>query len=120
MLGPLPCLVIGIASILVLMLYFRFHAFLALISAAIITAVISDRIPLENSLPLVAAEFGNMMANIGILLVMAAIIGKCLMDSGAADRIVRAFTRLFGAGRWWSMKLPGHWCGLLGMVPGRS
>ncbi len=99
MLGPLPCLVIGIASILVLMLYFRFHAFLALISAAIITAVISDRIPLENSLPLVAAEFGNMMANIGILLVMAAIIGKCLMDSGAADRIVRAFTRLFGAGR---------------------
>ncbi|MFB3788275.1 MAG: GntP family permease [bacterium] len=99
MLGPLPCLVIGIASILVLMLYFRFHAFLALISAAIITAVLSDRIPIENSLPLVAAEFGNMMANIGILLVMAAIIGKCLMDSGAADRIVRAFTRLFGAGR---------------------
>ena len=29
---------------------------------------------------------------------MAAIIGKCLMDSGAADRIVRALRRVFGAG----------------------
>lgn len=99
MLGPLPCLMFGIVAILVLMLYFRFHAFLALISAAILIAVLSNRIPLENALPLVASEFGNMMANIGILLVMAALIGKCLMDSGAADRIVRAFTRLFGAGR---------------------
>jgi gluconate:H+ symporter, GntP family len=30
---------------------------------------------------------------------MAAVIGKCMLDSGAADRIVRAFLRLFGEKR---------------------
>jgi GntP family gluconate:H+ symporter len=39
------------------------------------------------------------MGKIGILLVLAAIVGKCLVDSGAADRIVRSFTAAFGKGR---------------------
>lgn len=33
--------------------------------------------------------FGSTAASIGILIAMASIIGKCLLDSGAADRIVR-------------------------------
>ena len=37
----------------------------------------------------VATGFGSTCANIGILIAMASIIGKCLLDSGAADRIVR-------------------------------
>ncbi|MCA9070683.1 MAG: GntP family permease, partial [Planctomycetaceae bacterium] len=37
----------------------------------------------------VASGFGRTCANIGILIAMASIIGKCLLDSGAADRIVR-------------------------------
>ncbi len=37
----------------------------------------------------VAGGFGSTCANIGILIAMASIIGKCLLDSGAADRIVR-------------------------------
>ncbi len=44
----------------------------------------------------VAAAFGSTCAKIGILIAMAAIIGKCLLDSGAADRIVRSALRLFG------------------------
>ena len=99
MLGPLACLALGIALILTLILVFRFHAFLALTAAAIAVAMLSDRIPLESSLVLVTTEFGKTMGGIGILIVFAAIIGKCLMDSGAADRIVRSFTRVFGEGR---------------------
>lgn len=37
----------------------------------------------------VASGFGRTCANIGILIAMASIIGKCLLDSGAADRVVR-------------------------------
>ncbi len=37
----------------------------------------------------VASGFGRTCMNIGILIAMASIIGKCLLDSGAADRIVR-------------------------------
>ena len=39
---------------------------------------------------------GNTCLSIGILIAMAAIIGKCLMDSGAAERIVFSMRRLVG------------------------
>lgn len=44
----------------------------------------------------VAAGFGTTAAKIGILIAMASIIGKCLLDSGAADRIVRTALNRFG------------------------
>ena len=84
-------------------LYMRFHPFLALIASALIITFSSDRIPMitvsetgaliPQKIATVTNGFGALMANIGVLLIMAAIIGKCLMDSGAADRIVRALRR---------------------------
>ncbi len=44
----------------------------------------------------VAAGFGSTCAKIGILIALAAIIGKCLLESGAADRIVRSFLARLG------------------------
>ncbi|MCA9056097.1 MAG: GntP family permease, partial [Planctomycetaceae bacterium] len=44
----------------------------------------------------IASGFGNTCASIGILIAMASIIGKTLLDSGAADRIVRTMLRWFG------------------------
>jgi len=44
----------------------------------------------------VAGGFGSTCGKIGILIAMAAIIGKCLLDSGAADRIVRWALSLLG------------------------
>ncbi len=44
----------------------------------------------------VANGFGSTCAKIGILIAMASIIGKCLLDSGAADRIVRSALKLLG------------------------
>jgi GntP family gluconate:H+ symporter len=37
----------------------------------------------------VAVAFGNTCGKIGLLIALAAIVGKCLLESGAADRIVR-------------------------------
>ncbi|MEK6236853.1 MAG: GntP family permease, partial [Planctomycetales bacterium] len=47
----------------------------------------------------VADGFGSMCGKIGILIAMAAVIGKCLIDSGAADRIVRTALNCFGEAR---------------------
>lgn len=47
----------------------------------------------------VTAAFGSTCANIGILIAMASIVGKCLLDSGAADRIVRSALAWFGQAR---------------------
>jgi GntP family gluconate:H+ symporter len=50
----------------------------------------------ENIGSRVADAFGNTAAAIGILIAMASIVGKCLLDSGAADRIVRTSLRFVG------------------------
>ncbi len=47
----------------------------------------------------VASGFGETCGKIGILIAMAAIIGKCLLDSGAADRVVRSTLRVVGEAR---------------------
>ena len=43
-----------------------------------------------------AVAFGTTCGKIGILIALAAIIGKCLLDSGAADRIVRSALGVVG------------------------
>jgi len=47
----------------------------------------------------IAVEFGNTCGKIGILIAMAAIIGKCMLDSGAAERIVRSMLNMTGIER---------------------
>ncbi len=44
----------------------------------------------------VAETFGSTCTKIAILIAMASIIGKCLLESGAADKIVRSSVRLVG------------------------
>ena len=43
--------------------------------------------------------FGNTAGGIGLVVALAAIIGTCMMGSGAADRIVRALLNAFGEQR---------------------
>ena len=43
--------------------------------------------------------FGNTAGGIGLVVALAAIIGTCMMGSGAADRIVRALLNSFGEQR---------------------
>jgi GntP family gluconate:H+ symporter len=56
------------------------------------------RLQLTNAPEMVAQAFGRLMAGIGLSIAFATIIGAALMESGAADRIVRSVTRLFGEG----------------------
>lgn len=44
----------------------------------------------------VAAGFGTTAAGIGMLIAFASIVGKCLLDSGAADRVVRSALKVTG------------------------
>ncbi len=60
------------------------------------TANTQPRLALLNAPRLVAYAFGDMMGKIGLVIAFASIVGKALMESGAADRIVRFFIRLFG------------------------
>jgi GntP family gluconate:H+ symporter len=86
------------ATILGAILLLRLNAFLALIIAAIVVSLLAPGEPAAK-IARVAEGFGRTAASIGIVIALAAIAGKAMMDSGAADRIVNAFLALLGEKR---------------------
>lgn len=96
---PLAILGIAIAVVFVLILVLRINAFIALITAAATVGILSPVVPLGEVMPSVAQEFGGVCGSIAIVIALAALIGQCLMESGAADKIVRVFVRALGEKR---------------------
>ena len=95
---PLLILAIGVAIVIGLILVLRTNAFLALIIAAFAVSLMAPG-ELGTKIARVAQAFGSVAGAIGIVIALAAVIGKALMDSGAAERIVRAMTGALGESR---------------------
>lgn len=95
---PLLILGLGIATVLGLIIVLRVNAFIALITAAILVSLLGPG-DVGAKIQRVADSFGKTAGGIGIVIGLAAVIGKCMLDSGAADRIVRAFVRVLGEKR---------------------
>ncbi|MBL8826018.1 MAG: GntP family permease, partial [Planctomycetaceae bacterium] len=116
---PLVILFVGMLVVVGGVLAFRLHAFVALIGGALVVAALTPTAALEHyaenqvakgEMHAKAAEkfvkssigdrvaigFGRTCADIGILVALASIVGKCLLDSGGADRIVRSSMRWLG------------------------
>ena len=118
MIDPLWLMLIGMIIVLGGILALRLHPFLALMLGAIIvgsltatpalrqfaqdkkmTAAETEALVQQSVGERVATAFGRTCAKIGILIAMASIIGKCLLESGAAERIVRSALKRFGEPR---------------------
>ncbi|MBN2313736.1 MAG: hypothetical protein JXM79_07380 [Sedimentisphaerales bacterium] len=98
MLHPLIILAIGVAVVIGMIVVLRINAFLALITAAIVVSLLAPG-DMSDKISRVAVEFGKTAGKIGVVIALAAVIGRCLIDSGAADRIVRMFLGLLGEKR---------------------
>ncbi|WP_457972268.1 GntP family permease [Arthrobacter sp. D1-17] len=99
----LLALVLGIATIVVLVLRTRLDAFVALLIAALVTGLVAGQAPLDITRA-ITTGFGNTLASIGIVIGLGVAIGKILEVSGAAHALALAFLRLFGKGREpWAM-----------------
>lgn len=98
MLNPIAILIIGVALLIFMMLVLRLNAFVALITSAMVISLLSGG-EFTDKIGRVGSAFGGVAGKIGIVIAMAAIIGKCMMDSGAADRIVRSSLKLLGEKR---------------------
>jgi GntP family gluconate:H+ symporter len=115
MIDPLWLLLAGMVVVLGGILVLRLHPFLALILGALVVASLTSSASLRQFAQSqkysaaqtealvhqtvgerVAGEFGRTVTKIGILIAMASVIGKCLLDSGAAERIVRSVLWLSG------------------------
>ena len=114
-------LLILLAGMLVVVggiLALRLPAFLALLLGALLVAGLTsstqlrdaalqngagieqaDQLAAQSSGERIARGFGQTTGQIGIVIAMASIIGICLLESGAADRMVRSALRLLGAGK---------------------
>jgi GntP family gluconate:H+ symporter len=118
MIDPLWLLLVGMIVVLGGILLLRLHAFLALTLGALIVASLTTPAALEqfaNEKEMTAKEttalvkssvgervaqgFGRTCTKIGILIAMASIIGKFLLESGAAERIVRSLVKWLGEKR---------------------
>src|SRR5439155_19709323 len=92
--NPLWMLLIGMALVICGILVLRLHPFLALIAAALtVAALTKSDVPIGER---VAIGFGRTAQDIGLLIAMAAILGKCLTISGSAERIVLSCRRALG------------------------
>jgi H+/gluconate symporter-like permease len=103
---PFAVLAISVGLIITLITVLRVHAFLALILAAFAAGLLAKSLPGEpekshwvQAVELTTTEFGVTAGKIGVVIALAAIIGLCLMESGAADKVVRRFLALFGERR---------------------
>jgi GntP family gluconate:H+ symporter len=105
---PFAVLLLSVGVVVALITALRLHAFLALILAAVAAGMLAapGTLPGEpakghfvQAVELTTAEFGNTAGRIGVVIALAAVIGMCLMESGAADKIVRRFLAVFGQKR---------------------
>ncbi len=96
----------------------RLHAFLALLLGAMAVALLTPAEAIrefwlsdgksatfaddqagKTFMEHVVMGFGEGCRKVGILIALAAVIGKCLLDSGAAERIVLSMRKVFGEKR---------------------
>ena len=116
---PLLVLLLSVAWVVFGITKLKLHPFLTLMLASVMVGLLScplpeitaenkglfhSRVDLPQSsqLDFVLAVkwsllgFGNTAGGIGLIIALAAIVGTCMLKSGAADRIVRFLLSVFG------------------------
>ncbi len=105
---PFVILTVCVAAIVLLITKLRVHPFLALLGVAILAGLLATRgsLPGEpekshwvQAVETAATELGFVCGRVGIVIALASIIGVCIMESGAADKVVRRFIAVFGEER---------------------
>ena len=115
---PIFILCVGVIIVVGGIIGLKLHPFLALLLAALTVALLTPTASVEQFFlskgsiaaeavklshksigERIATEFGNTCAKIGILIAMSAIIGKSMLESGAAEKIIRALLKLTGVNK---------------------
>ncbi|WP_150460576.1 GntP family permease [Nesterenkonia ebinurensis] len=100
-LGTGPLLGIAAASIavlLILIIRFRVHAFLALIVVSLLTAVATG-IPTGEIVPTLTGSFGSTLASVALLVGLGAMLGRLVEVSGGSKVLADALINRFGEKR---------------------
>jgi gluconate:H+ symporter, GntP family len=111
---PFVVVLASVAFIVFAIGWLRMHAMLALIMAALVAGLLSFKSEwtivekngttktysgMVGTIELTSKGLGDTARDIAISIALASIIGMCLMESGAADKVVRRFLGVFGEKR---------------------
>ena len=95
---------LGIALLVLLIVWLKVHAFIALTIGALFVGVGSG-IPLDKVTASYEAGVGGVLGYVGVLIALGAMLGKLLADSGGADRVVDTMLRGKSSTLPWKMAL---------------
>jgi Gnt-I system high-affinity gluconate transporter len=109
---PLVVIAVAIAALVLLVAWAKVHPFLAfiLVSAA---AALALGMPLADVPGAVRKGIGDILGSLSIVIVSGAMLGKLVVESGAAQRIADTLVKAFGEKRMaWAMALTGFIVGI--------
>ncbi|ABY70248.1 GntP family permease [Actinobacillus pleuropneumoniae] len=88
-------MVVAIIALLVLIIKFKVHAFVALLIVSLLTALAAG-IPVDKILPTLLTGFGNTLASVALLVGLGAMIGRLLEITGGAKVLADTLINKFG------------------------
>ncbi|OOF51291.1 permease [Rodentibacter trehalosifermentans] len=91
-------LIASIAILLLLIIKFHVHAFVALTIVSLLTAIATG-IPVDKILPTLLSGFGNTLASVALLVGLGAMIGRLLEITGGAKVLADTLINKFGEKR---------------------
>jgi len=94
----------GIAIVVLLIVFLRVHAFIALTIGALFVGIGSG-IALDKVTASYETGVGGVLGYVGVLIALGAMLGKLLADSGGADKVVDTLLRGRPATLPWKMAL---------------
>jgi GntP family gluconate:H+ symporter len=83
------CALAGIVLVVLLTAILKIHPFLALIAGSLLVAF-SAALPVDKILTPFETGVGSTLGDVGVIVALGAMLGKLLVDSGGADRLVGA------------------------------
>jgi len=96
---------LGIAAVVVLIVWAKIHPFLALMLGSAVMGTVAGVAPLDI-VDSFTVGFGDTVGSVGLLIALGAMVGKILSDSGGSDTIVDTIIGRVGkAGLPWAMAL---------------
>ena len=85
---------LGIGVLLVLVLFLKFHPFLALLMVSIGVALLGG-VPVSSLAKTIEEGLGGSMGHVALIIALGAMIGRIVEESGGAEVFARALMRRF-------------------------
>ena len=109
---PLLLVIAGVILLLILIVVFKLHAFLAFILVALFLGI-SQGLSVDTTIDSIKNGMGSTLGSLVMILGFGAMLGKMVADSGAAQKITSSLVRAFGIKRiQWAMVITGFIVGI--------